>query len=246
MAKPLSPYVQLANGLRKDILQGKYGTKGGLPGIEELTRTSGLSRGTVYKSLALLQGERVIVERDRNYFVNVVPTVMTQYVLPIASRMSELRRTGYVKTVGKVERIQLPEYVANRLDITHPMEVVLQTCVSGDLAEDDTERPMQLSRFYYLMSVSDEQIARMQVDAVYDILLDAPPHLIRDDEVFPRFPTEDEINHLHVTEGTPVLNVMSTVLVRDDSGAVLLFQDLTRPPHAVLKYRYAFENRAKS
>lgn len=236
-------YVEVENELRKRILSGRYGIEGGIPTAKELAQEFSVVVNTAKVALYHLEGERLIIRRGNSYYVNMVTTVMTQYVLPIAERMRERGRTGYVKTLETVERVTIPEYVANKLDLDHQAILVLQTCISGDMA-DSEERPMQLSRFYYFMPVTDEQIARMQVDAVYDILLDAPISLSRDDEVFPRFPTDKELGYLNVTSTTPVLNVLSTV--RDDKGNILLFQDLTRVPHAVLKYRYAFENRPKS
>jgi len=237
----LRKHIILANEIRKDILAGRYGMEGGLPGLDELTRRSGLARNTVRSALLILEGEKVIVERDRNYFVNSpVVTTMTQYVWPVAVRMQQYARKGEIRNVGEVRRIQLPEHLVDKVGLTPPVTVVLQLCTSVEIG-DQEETPMQIARYYYFMPLTDDQIQHMQNDARYDVLLECPEDLVRQDQIFPRMPTNEEIEILKVPAGMPVLNVLSTVL--DENGTVLLFQDLTRVPRAMLEYRYSFKNR---
>lgn len=236
-------HILLANDLRKDILSGRYGIEGGLPGPNELARRSGYSRVTVNSALSLLEGERLIIKRDVGYYVNSpITTIMTQYVMPIAVRMRKYARTGHIKNVGAVERVDLPEYLAEKLELKSPVAVVFQPCVSVEVV-DETEKPMQIARYYYFMPLTDDQVQRMDADASYDVLLESPVHLSRRDEIFPRLPTEEEAKLLSISNVMPVLSVLSTVL--DEDGNILLFQDLTRVPHAILEYRYSFENRPK-
>jgi len=238
-------YTALANDLRRDILAGKYGTEGGLPGLEELVRRSGLARNTVKSALSTLEAEKLIIERDRNYFVNPpVVTTMTQYTLPIAIRMQKYSRMGEIRNTGEVRRLRLPAHLAEKLGLQQPVRVVLQECVSVEIVEGTGETPMQVAQYYYFMPLTDEQVQRMQDHASYDVLLESPEDLVRRDEMFPRLPTNEEIALLRVPPGMPVLNMLSTVF--DEDGNILLFQDVTRIPRAVLEYRYSFKNRPKS
>ena len=232
----------LANDLRKDILSGKYGTEGGIPGLDELVRRSGLARNTVRAAMTTLEEEKLIVEQDRNYFVNpLIVTTMTQYVLPVAIRMQKYARSGKIVNLEDVRRTWLPEHLQYRLGLT-PVSVVFQACSSIE-CKDSTETPMQIAHYYYFMPLSDKQIQNMQADAAYDVLLECEDELVRRDEISTRLPTNSEIEILRIPSGMPVLTVSSTVY--DKTGSILLFQELTRIPRAVLEYRYSFKNRAQ-
>jgi len=240
MVKPLPAYVQLANELRKDILQGKYGSEGGLPGIEHLIRTSGLSRGTVYKSLALLQGEGVIQERDRTFFVNNSSIVMTQHVPTARARLQTQGKTAVVKNLAPVARVQLPDYLADVLKVARGTTATFRYRVSGEVINGN-EVPGRLVRYHYLIPITDDQIQRMQDDPHADILAEQYPiKMKRHDDVSVRFPTHEEAEYLNVPETTPVLDLR--VINRDMDGNVLLVQELALL-NMTLTYDYTFDNK---
>lgn len=55
------------------IQAGNYGWEGGLPEEAELARATGYARGTVRSALTLLEGEGLIIQKGRSYFVNKRP-----------------------------------------------------------------------------------------------------------------------------------------------------------------------------
>jgi DNA-binding GntR family transcriptional regulator len=76
----IGKHVALAIELEKDILAGKYGWEGGLPSTSELAQRWNMSINTVKNSLSLLEGKNLIEKRGIGYYVNRIPTVMTQYM----------------------------------------------------------------------------------------------------------------------------------------------------------------------
>lgn len=236
-------HVALANDLRKDIISGKYGTEGGLPGIEELVRRSGLARNTIYRALALLEGEGIIVSRDKSFFVNITSQDMTQYVPPLNVRMQSSGKIAFMENVAPVEVKQVPEDVANRLGIPHESAGTFRFRVGGEVLEGQ-RKPSQLKKYWYIIPLNEEQLQELRDNPNTDILVKyAPEDLRAHDEISSRLPTQEEMKLLSLSEFTPVTQVY--IITRDTSGNILLFQDLTFVG-VVLTYDYGFKNRPKS
>jgi DNA-binding GntR family transcriptional regulator len=236
------PYIQLANELRRDILQGKYGTEGGLPGIEHLIKTSGLARGTVYRSLTLLQGEGLIKERDRTFYVNKSSIMMTQHVPPPRVRLQAVGKIAFMRNLAPVAIVPLPDDIAKLLELGQEVTATFRYRISGELV-DGKEIPARLLKYHYLIPLTDEQIQRMQDDPHTDVLLELyPVPMIRHDDISSRLPTKEEAQHLAIPETTPVLGVR--VVNRDVDGNVLLVQELALA-NTTLSYEYTFDNRPK-
>ncbi len=235
-------YQQFASDLRRDILSGRYGWEGGLPGIQELVKRSGLAANTIYRALSLLVGERLIEQRDKAYYVSRHPIQMTRYVLPIAVRMKALNKEGYIKNIGKVERTVLPEHLAGKINAqSHPQACVLQACILGELAGDGSERPNQMSHYYFLLPMSEEQIRQLEENAAFDPLPVGPAiQMSRHDEITARPPTQKEIETLNLPAAASVIAVLT--VVRDESGIPLLIQEDAFPTLVTLMYDYTFEN----
>jgi len=238
------PYIIFANQLRKEILSGKYGTEGGLPGIEELKRRSGLAANTIYKSLALLQGERLITERDKAFYVTALPSMlMTQHVPPLHIRMQAQGRVSFARNVADVERMQVPDEIADRAKVPHGTMAVHRLRVLGEV-KDSKEIPSRLVEYYYLLDLTDEQIRKMREDATLHILLETGPvEMVRHDDICARLPTSDEITLLGIPETTPVLYVQVTN--RDMDGKAILTQNVVLTPAGSVSYEYTFENRPR-
>lgn len=240
MVGKLPQYIDFANEMRKDIVSGRYGFEGGLPGIEELGRRSKLAHNTIYRSLTLLVGEKLIVQRDKAYYVNRIPYPMNNYIPPVATRMKDLNRRGYIKNIGSVQRIPLPPYLLGRVN-GEKMDVVFQMCVIGELIDDDKEVPTQIGRYYYL-NVPEDQFSRMQSDPSVDpVSENGPAHLTRLDEITTRIPTQEEAALLNIIGGTSCLGCLS--VVRDGDGSVLLIQEDIFSHRLTFLYNYTFENR---
>lgn len=239
---PERPYITFANQLRKDILSGKYGIEGGLPGIEELKRRSGLAAGTIYKSLVLLQGERLIVERDKAYFVNISSQDMTQYVPPLNVRMQSSGKLAFMQNVAPIEVTPIPEEIADKIGVPRETMSTFRHRVGGEVQEGKN-KPTQMKKYWYLIPLNEEQLQMLRDDPNTDILVKyAPEDLRAHDEISSRLPTKEEMELLSLSEFTPVTQVHITT--RDTEGNILLYQDLTFLG-VVLTYDYGFKNRPK-
>jgi DNA-binding GntR family transcriptional regulator len=62
-------HAHLATELEQEILAGKYGWAGGLPGASELAQKWKLSINTVKNALSLLEGKNLIEKRGIGYYV---------------------------------------------------------------------------------------------------------------------------------------------------------------------------------
>jgi DNA-binding GntR family transcriptional regulator len=233
------PYIELANSLRRDITGGVYGTEGGLPGAAELARRHSLSEVTVRKALAILEAEKLIVSRDRTFFVNKISFTMTQYIPPV-----HIRRSQYAENVESVRRILLPRHIADKLRLSEAKMVVFRAQISGEVSDDGLEKPFKLSHHYYLIPITDEQLQRMQDDANFDVMWESTPDLmVCHDEQTPRLPTQEEAAFLKLSETTPVNSLFITIGSTD--GNLLLVQELVLSPRVTLIYDYTFDNKPK-
>jgi DNA-binding GntR family transcriptional regulator len=236
-------HIALANEIRKDILAGKYGTEGGLPGLDELARRSGLARNTVRSALIVLEGERLIIERDRGYFVNTSSMVMTQYVPPLPLRMQAQGKTASSENIA-ITSVQLPDEIADLLHLGRGTIATFRFRVGNEVLESGEKKPFRLSKYYYLIPLNDEQVRQIEENADADLLVQyAPLLLTAHDEISSRLPTKEEASYLHIPESTPVTHVQ--IITKDTSGRILLFQELTLLG-VTLAYDYSFENRPKA
>jgi DNA-binding GntR family transcriptional regulator len=232
-------HIALAIDLEKDILAGKYGWEGGLPSASDLAQKWNMSINTVKSSLALLEGKDLIEKRGIGYYINRIPTVMTQHLPPAHLRQ---QREGYSKNIGTVKRVQLPEHLAEKLHISATEQVVYRVQLSGELAEG-SEKPLQISYRYHILPVSDEQIQRMQNEATYDPMWNddnVATELVSHDEVSPRLATEGERDILSLPESTPITNVFETI--RDNGGTLLMVQEVILSPRTTLIFDFPFTN----
>jgi len=232
--------TDVANQIRKEILAGRYGSEGGLPEIREIAKKSGVALNTVVAALSNLEGQGLIEKRGHSYYVNSISFVMTQYVPPAHVR---LHRGGYCKNMGPIERVPLPEHLAEKLHSPQSELVVYRVQISGELIEGK-EKPSQISYRYHLLPISDEKIQRMQADATYDPMwgdTDIPAELVSHDEVTSRLATEEERNLLNLPETTPITNVFESI--RDKSDTLLMAQDIILSPRATLIFDFPFTNR---
>jgi DNA-binding GntR family transcriptional regulator len=228
-------YVPLADILRKNIFSGKYGSEGGLPAASDLAKQHKLALNTVKTALVYLQGEGIIVKRNLNYYVNQLPITMTQYSPPSHVRFAD----GYNKNQEDMERVLLPDYLAEKLR-TPQVLVVYRMQIGGENVEG-VQHPLQISRRYYFLSISDEKFKRMQDDATYDPMWEMPANLVSLDEVSSRPATPEELAHLNLAKATSVLSLLE--VIRDTQGNILMAQEITLAPRTTLCFEFPFENK---
>lgn len=229
--------VELANQLRKDILAGKYGPEGGLPGPSELAKKHSIARNTVNSALALLEGEKLIIKRDAAFYVNSIELTMTQYAPPTHVRYSD----GYTTNLEAVGDYDLPDHLASRLNARQC--AVYRVQLSGETVNGE-KHPLQLSHRYYFFPVKQSDLQRMKDDASFDPMWsNFPGEMVSRDEITARFATQDEAARLNLAEVAPVLSVWEST--RDKDGALLMVQETTLSPRFALIFEFPFENVAK-
>lgn len=234
-------HTEIANLLRKEILSGRYGTEGGLPSFSELAKRYGIAINTVTNALTSLTAQGLLEKRGNSYYVNQLPVVMTEYVPSILTRLS--KSNGYYTNIGDVEKVFLPEHIAEKFKIPTQMSV-FRTQVSGEILDGD-KKPLQISHRYHLIELSDEQVQRMQDDAEYDPLWNEDKYaitLFSIDEVVPRLATEDERNALNLPENTPITYLFETI---KQDETIIMVQEVIVSPRETLIFAFPFDNRPK-
>jgi DNA-binding GntR family transcriptional regulator len=236
-------HIALANSIRRDILSGIYGTQGGLPGIEELVKLTGSTKVTLYKALAVLEGEGLIVSRNRSFYVNKSSITMTEHVPPARMRLQAEGKIAVTKNLVPVAIVPLPDYLKRLLQLEGDITAVFRYRVSGEI-RDGKEIPARLIKYHYLVPLTPEQIQRMQDDQYTNILLETHPvKMQRHDDVSSRLPTPEEAKYLGIPESTPVLDLR--IINRDMDGNLLLVQELVLLG-TTLTYDYIFDNKPKA
>lgn len=236
----VAKYIELANQLRRDILSGLYGSEGGLPGINELVKRSGLAANTVYRALSMLEGECLLIQRDQTYFVNRISVSLSSYVPPHYLLMQSQGKTSFAVNIIPAEVVPLPDEIASRIPMTVGIPVTHRLRILGE-TEGEQKKPTWLVEYWYLIPLSEEQRQRMRDNPHLHILPEASPvNLYRFDQISARQPTAEEAQYLQIEQMTPVLDFRS--IVRDRGGHPLLYQQLVLLG-TTLTYSYDFENK---
>ncbi|QNP71935.1 GntR family transcriptional regulator [Streptomyces roseirectus] len=127
------PYMQVAERIRRRILDGalKEGEK--LPPVRELAKSEGVSVATLGRSLDQLQVEGYITTSRRGTFVANAPEVAPSGY----DRITRVLRTGSVLAEGETmivttaELIKPPQYVAEIFDLDDGDQVVRRQWHTG-------------------------------------------------------------------------------------------------------------------
>ena len=234
-------HVALATELERNILAGMYGWEGGLPSTGELAQKWNMSINTVKNALSLLEGKNIIEKRGIGYYINLIPTTMTQYVPSVHTRLSN--REGFVRNIGPVNKTSLPEHIKGRIHLSGEGLATFRVQVSGEIAEGN-EKPLQITYRYYLIPISEDKSRRMQNDATYDPMWndsDIPTELVSHDEITPRLATEGERDLLSLPESTPITSLFE--VIRDKNDKPLTVQEIILSPRTTLIFDFPFVNR---
>lgn len=235
----IGKHTTLAIELEKDILEGKYGWEGGLPSASELAQKWNMSINTVKNSLSVLEGKDLIEKRGIGYYINRIPTVMTQHV---PSAHIRAPRGGYSENIGPVKKVSLPEHLKEKLHLSQAESAIYRVQISGEMVEG-SKKPLQISYRYHLLSIPDEKIQRMQNDATYDPMWNdnnIPTDLVSHDEVTPRLATEGERDLLNLPESTPITSLFEVIY--DKSNNPLMVQEIALSPRTTLIFDFPFTN----
>jgi hypothetical protein len=143
---------------------------------------------------------------------------MTQYVPPI----DKLSAAGFVRNLATVGATTLPDGLADTYNLARGTATTYRYRIGGEVV-DGTEKPTCLLKFYYLVQITNDQIARLNADASLDIWPEVSPATVKCSDVLStRLATEEEATLLKVSNTTPVIVVQT---LTTDGGNPLLIQE---------------------
>ena len=127
------PYMQVAERIRRRILDGELSEGEKLPPVRELAKQEGVSVATLGRSLDQLQVEGYITTSRRGTFVANAPQVTASGY----DRITRVLRTGSVLADGETllvtaaELVKPPQYVAEIFDLEDGSQVVRRQWHTG-------------------------------------------------------------------------------------------------------------------
>jgi GntR family transcriptional regulator len=127
------PYMQVAERIRRRILDGALGEGEKLPPQRELAKSEGVSVATLGKALDQLQVEGYITTSRKGTFVANAPEVAPSSY----DRITRVLRTGSVLAEGEsmivtaAELIKPPQYIAELFDLDEGDQVVRRQWHTG-------------------------------------------------------------------------------------------------------------------
>ncbi|MEV6803126.1 GntR family transcriptional regulator [Streptomyces sp. NPDC051132] len=133
MAQTEPPYMQVAERIRRRILDGALAEGAKLPPQRELAKSEGVSVATLGRALDQLQVEGYITTSRRGTFVANAPEVAPSSY----DRITRVLRTGSVLAEGETlivtiaELIKPPQYVAELFDLEDGDQVVRRQWHTG-------------------------------------------------------------------------------------------------------------------
>lgn len=231
-------YVRIVDELRKNIIAGLYGPRGGLPTAQEVATSYNVTVNTAGKALSYLEGEKLVVKRGSNFYVNALNVRMTEHVPASHIRLTH----GYTRNISTVDMVELPLHIIEKLD-PPATKAIYRAQISGE--QDGNEFvPIQIARRYYFLPLTTGEIMNMTNDPTYDPMwTKVPVQLLSHDDIAARNATEEETQLLNLPHTSSVLDVWEAIY--DMGGNVLMAQEITLSPRMKLSFRFPFDNKPK-
>ncbi|WP_413801447.1 GntR family transcriptional regulator [Streptomyces iranensis] len=232
--KAQAKYRQIADHLRRGILDGTYPAGQPLPSEEVLAKQFGVSRPTVRQGIAELRAAGLVeVMMGRGMFVR------SPHSRPSLTRPRGVRRETdgrYVEADG-IRWEHAEEPVATRTDAPLALADLLrippgEPMYTYDVLETaDRGRLRQLHRTYVpfsvLLGTKYEEQAPPPAPHLYRALTDLGHELHFTEYVRTRMPLPDQAQALRVPEGVPTLQVLRVAL--NQEGKPLAVQEFHLP-----------------
>ncbi len=226
--KAQAKYRQIAEHLRRGILEGEYPAGQPLPSEEVLAKQFGVTRPTVRQGIAELRAAGMVeVMMGRGMFVR------SPHTRPSLTRPRGVRRDAdgrYVEADGlrwtdaegvAITRTDAPVALADLLRIP-PGEPML---TYDALQTADHGRLRQLHRTYVPFSVlvgtKYEEEPPPPAPALYTALAELGQALHFTEHVRTRMPLPDQANALRLPDGVPMLHILRTTLNTQDKPLAL-------------------------
>ena len=217
----VTPYRQVASGLREDIAAGKYPTNSRIPSARELAEEYGVALTTAVRAVEELRDEGLIeTRRGRGSFVRSRPELFrrgasryTRTPDGLAPNMTEAAAGGWRDEVTAERwRSEATEHIAERLQITPGDPVTVARYI---WRVDD--QPIQVSTQYEPLAL----VTGTPIEEPVDGTRGNPGVIARFDSIGihvdrveertrARMPSADESRILQLASGIPVLHLVRT------------------------------------
>jgi GntR family transcriptional regulator len=244
MSQTDHPYMQVAERIRRRILDGEPGYQEGdkLPGQRELAKDEGVSIATLGRALDQLQVEGYITTSRRGTFVANAPEVAPSSY----DRITRVLRTGSVLAEGETmivtaaELIRPPQYVAELLDLEEFGQVVRRQWHTGK----GQQRTGLFVTWYpgHFAGLVPEllSMSRQTSPGLLPKIQTALGRRVKDgrDDIHGRDADAREAGFLGLKVGAPIL--AGAHRLWDDEG-VLEYGEWVLPSRLAIGYEYSFE-----
>lgn len=237
------PYMQVAERIRRRILDGHLKEGAKLPPVRELAKQEGVAIATLGRSLDHLQVEGYITTSRRGTFVANAPSVAASSY----DRITRVLRTGSVLGEGETmlvtaaELVVPPQYVAEIFDLDEGAQVVRRQWHTGK----GSKRLMLAVTWYpapfaalvpELLSIAPGRSAAGLLPKIQEAT--GRRVVAGRDDVHSRDADEREANFLGVRVGSPIL--AGAHRLWDDEG-VIEYGEWCLPYRLTVGYEYSFE-----
>ncbi|MEV8064739.1 GntR family transcriptional regulator [Streptomyces sp. NPDC085995] len=236
------PYMQVAERIRRRILDGQLKEGAKLPGQRELAQQEGVAVATLGRALDQLQVEGYITTSRRGTFVANAPEVAPSSY----DRITRVRRTGSVLAEGETmivtvaELIKPPQYVAELYDLDEGAQVVRRQWHTG---KGQMRTGLFVTWYPAHFAASVPELLSTSRESSPGLLRKIERTLGRTvkwgrDDIHGREADAREANHLGLRVGSPIL--AGAHRLWDDEG-VIEYGEWCLPYRLTVGYEYSFE-----
>ncbi|MFE2970893.1 GntR family transcriptional regulator [Streptomyces sp. NPDC059340] len=236
------PYMQVAERIRRRILDGALGEGEKLPAQRDLAKSEGVSVATLGKALDQLQVEGYITTSRKGTFVANAPEVAPSSY----DRITRVLRTGSVLAEGEsmivttAELIKPPQYVAELFDLDEGDQVVRRQWHTGK-GQQRTGLYVTWYPAHFAASVPELlSTSRQSSPGILLKIQQATGRRITNgrDDIHGRDADAREASFLGLRIGAPIL--AGAHRLWDDQG-VIEYGEWCLPSRLAVGYEYSFE-----
>jgi GntR family transcriptional regulator len=219
---------RLADELRRAIETGELAAGAKLPSERELAERHAIARNTARQAIRLLaESGLVVAEHGRGVFVRPAAAVIRlgndryspRYretgLSPFLLECAKLGKAGRFQVLS-VERVSPPPDVADRLNLSPDTKSALRR---ENVFWADADPIQRVTTWLPWAVAEDTALLRDEVGHPYGIhgVLEERGHTMAriHDEIGARMPTPEEREHLRLSQGVPVLDVLHTSIDTD-------------------------------
>ncbi|SMF87257.1 GntR family transcriptional regulator [Streptomyces sp. Amel2xC10] len=242
MSDSSHPYMQVAERIRRRILDGELEEGEKLPGQRDLAKTEGVSVATLGRALDQLQVEGYIrTSRKGTYVANAPEVAPSAY-----DRITRVLRTGSVLAHGETlivtsaDLMRPPQYVAELLDLDEGAQVVRRQWHTG---KGQQRTGLFVTWYPAPFAAAVPELLSTSSASAPGLLLkiqDATGRRVREgrDDIHGRDADAREASFLGLRVGSPIL--AGAHRLWDDQG-VLEYGEWCLPYRLTVGYEYSFE-----